>query len=115
MTQPTEIMSKEYDHEEEEYKARMRHWGMHDKESYDVTEEDCLNDLAALRKIHGSRIKGIIIIPIYEHLDMQELEKQNENLAYIDKPPTHSYLCSGGVPIYEAVGAIEAAKFKILE
>jgi len=104
----------EYDAEDEAYKARMRKWGMHDKEGDDVTIEDCLSDLAALRAVHKDRIKGILIVVIYDHLDMQELEKTYDKLDYEDKPPTHSYLCSGGVPMHEAIGAMEAVKHKIL-
>lgn len=104
----------EYDAEEEAYKARMRKWGMHDKEGDDVTINDCLKDLESLRAIHNDRIKGILIVVIYDHLEMQDFEKKYEKEEAINSPPTHSYLCSGGVPIHEAIGAIESVKYKIL-
>jgi hypothetical protein len=104
----------DYDADEEAYKARMRKWGMHDKEGDDVTVEDCLKDLSALRSVHKDSIKGILIVVIYDHLDMQDFEKKYKDAAYSDTPPSHSYLCSGGVPMHEAIGAIEAVKHKIL-
>ncbi len=104
----------EYDAEEEAYKARMRKWGMNDKDDQDVTIDDCLKDLTALREIHGERIKGIIIIPIYDHLDMNEFDNSYSDAEEIDTPPSNSYLCSGGVPLFEGIGAMESAKQKLL-
>ena len=104
----------DYDAEEEAYNARLRRWGMHDKKNEDTTIQDCLDDLAVLMKIHGETLKGIIIIPMYDHFDMQEFEKKYKNASDMDTPPHHSYLCSGGVPLFEAIGAMESAKLKIL-
>lgn len=108
-------MNEEYNHEKEQYKLRMEKWGMHTKDGYEVTINDCMQDLTALIKIHGESIKGVLIIPVYDHLDLQELDKKFPEDDDMDRPPTHSYLCSGGVPIMEAVGALEMAKMKIFQ
>ncbi len=106
----------EYDPEEEKYKARMAHYGMHTKEPDDVTIEDCLSDLSQLLKIHKDSIKGVVVIPVYEHLDMQDLEKKMKNLDENDlnRIPTFSFLCSGGIPLMEVIGSIESAKIKMI-
>jgi len=104
----------EYDPEKEKEKVRLRKWGMCDKEPYDVTINDTLSDLQAILKAHKDTIKGVIIIPVYDHLDMQELAKKYPDAEDENKPPSHSYLCSGGVPLLEAVGHIEHVKYKIL-